>query len=103
MLTMVLFGVVGAGITLVSMIDKPTLDKFCASTLGEEYGGFLTGPVIRGLETAVTEVDGTLGNLLNTGMCSEECPCEEGVTSNQWTNMDELELNKYNRTKITNG
>ena len=48
----------------------------------------------------MAEYDDGIGNLINSVMCSKECPCPNVSNKSDWLNMDEETLNKIGRTKL---
>ena len=85
--------VFGAIIAWFSNSSPSTIQQFCNN---DDYDSTF----IRYGRDLVAEYDEGIGELVNSIMCSKECPCANVPNKNTWLEMDEDELNRIGRTKF---
>ena len=83
----------GCLIAWFSNSSPSTIQQFCNN---DDYDSMF----IRWGRDLVAEYDDGIGNLINSVMCSKECPCANVANKNVWMNMDEETLNELGRTKL---
>lgn len=83
----------GAIISWFSNSSVSTIQQFCNN---DDYDSMF----IRYGRDLVSEYDDGIGYLVNTIMCSKECPCPDLPNKNTWLDMDEDVLNRLGRTSL---
>ena len=85
--------VFGAIIAWFSNSSPSTIRQFCNK---DDYDSTF----IRWGRNLVSDYDDGIGKLVNTIMCSKDCPCPNLPNKNTWLDMDETVLNRLGRTAL---
>ena len=91
--TWIITFIFGCVIAWFSNSSPSTIQQFCNN---DDYDSMF----IRWGRDLVAEYDDGIGYLVNSIMCSRECPCPDVPNKSTWLNMDEDVLNRINRTKF---
>ena len=91
--TWVLTFIFGCVIAWFSNSSAETIQEFCSA---EDNGSL----VIDWGRDLVEDYDVKIGDLVNSIMCSRECPCPNIPNKNIWLDIDEEELNSIGRTGL---
>lgn len=89
--TWVLTFIFGCVIAWFSNSSASTIQQFCTS---EESDSVFIGWG----RDLVADYDVKIGDLVNSIMCSRECPCPDVSNKNIWLDMEETDLNRIGRT-----
>lgn len=91
--TWIMTFIFGCIIAWFSNSSPSTIQSFCSEEAHDsmviEYGRNL-----------VEEYDSGIGHLVNSIMCSKECPCPNVPNKNTWLDMEEIDLNSIGRTSL---